>query len=103
MGALEDNTQITEPFVHPYAECNLGVHQSPVELFAAAPSGRLNRLRFNYKDDTPDFFNSGHAVQVNTSSGYLGGIYVGMEFYPLVQFHFHSPGEHLINGISLPG
>ncbi len=48
------------------------------------------------------FLNSGHAVQVAFSKGYPGRLLVGREVYPLVQFHFHTPSEHLVETDSHP-
>jgi carbonic anhydrase len=42
------------------------------------------------------FRNTGHAVQVSFSVGYPGRLLIGKDVYPLVQFHFHTPSEHLI-------
>jgi len=49
------------------------------------------------------FLNTGHAVQVAFSRGYLGRLLVGRDVYPLVQFHFHTPSEHIIETASHPG
>ncbi|MDC8450802.1 MAG: carbonic anhydrase family protein [Nitrospira sp.] len=48
------------------------------------------------------FLNTGHAVQVAFSRGYLGRLLVGRDVYPLVQFHFHTPSEHIIETASHP-
>lgn len=48
------------------------------------------------------FLNSGHAVQVPFSKGYPGRLLVGRDVYPLVQFHFHTPSEHVIETDSHP-
>lgn len=42
------------------------------------------------------FRNTGHAVQVSFSKGYPGRLVIGKDVYPLVQFHFHTPSEHII-------
>lgn len=42
------------------------------------------------------FRNTGHAVQVSFSAGYPGKLIIGKDVYPLVQFHFHTPSEHLV-------
>jgi carbonic anhydrase len=42
------------------------------------------------------FRNTGHAVQVSFSKGYPGRLLVGKDVYPLVQFHFHTPSEHIV-------
>lgn len=101
-GALEDVTETEIPFMFPYAECSIGRHQSPVDLAANVKKEKRNRLKIKYPDDMPVFFNSGHAVQVNTSSDYRGQLRVEKEAYPLVQLHFHEPSEHAINGERFP-
>jgi carbonic anhydrase len=40
--------------------------------------------------------NNGHTIQVNTSTESV--IQVHGKEYKLVQFHFHSPSEHTMNG-----
>ncbi|MBX3630157.1 MAG: carbonic anhydrase family protein [Nitrosomonas sp.] len=100
--AIEDTTQ-PAPRSYPYAECGVGQHQSPVDLAAVQLTSKpLNQLAALYGADTATFFNSGHAVQVNTSIGYSGGLKVGEETIPLIQFHFHEPSEHVINGDHFP-
>ncbi len=48
------------------------------------------------------FLNTGHAVQVAFSKGYPGRLLVGRDVYPLVQFHFHTPSEHIVETKSHP-
>lgn len=48
------------------------------------------------------FFNTGHAIQVNTSLKYTGALKIGEEFFPLIQFHFHEPSEHVLGDTRLP-
>ncbi|NGZ10006.1 MAG: carbonic anhydrase family protein [Nitrospira sp. LK70] len=48
------------------------------------------------------FRNTGHAVQVSFSKGYPGKLLVGKDVYPLVQFHFHTPSEHIVVTDKLP-
>lgn len=102
-GAIEDATQ-SVPLRYPYAECGIGKHQSPVDLADAkiVNSRPLNKLAAQYGTDTPTFFNTGHAIQVNTSKNFTGGLKVGKELLPLVQLHFHEPSEHLFRGKKFP-
>ncbi|SFL40465.1 carbonic anhydrase [Nitrosomonas aestuarii] len=98
-GAIEDTSQTEVPLMYPYAECSIGKHQSPIDFAAAEINNekKLNELRIWYDIDiAPIFFNSGHGVQVNTSLDYRGEIEVGEESYPLIQFHFHEPSEHVV-------
>jgi len=101
-GAIEDDTQKQAPLMYPYAECGIGSHQSPVDLSGEANSEKLNMLEIRYVKDMPDFFNSGHAAQVNTSASYKGVLKIGSDIYPLTQFHFHAPSEHVIGSQTFP-
>lgn len=100
-GAIEDTEQTKVPHIYPYAECAIGSHQSPIDFAAAeiSTAGSLDRPVMLYDVDIPVFFNSGHGVQVNTSLDYPGRLEVGNESFPLIQFHFHSPSEHVIGEI----
>lgn len=101
-GAIEDTSQTAVPLMYPYAECAIGQHQSPIDLSGQKTSNKLNTLQVQYVKDKPDFFNSGHAAQVNTSTGYKGELKIGNDAYPLTQFHFHAPSEHVIGNKTFP-
>lgn len=102
-GALEDTHQSMPPLMYPYATCSIGVAQSPVNLADQLRPNSLNLLSVNYRTDTPDFYNSGHAVQVNPSENYKGTLSIGKDVYPLTQFHFHAPSEHVIGTQTFAG
>ncbi|MBY0475621.1 MAG: carbonic anhydrase family protein [Nitrosomonas sp.] len=102
--AIQDTTQ-NVPLNYPFGECGIGKHQSPVDLASATiiDSKSLNKLAALYDTDTaPVFFNSGHGIQVNTSEDYSGVLMIGEESFPLIQFHFHEPSEHVVGGKSFP-
>jgi len=102
-GAIEDATQPV-PLRYPFAECGIGKHQSPVDLADTKiiKTRPLNKLAVQYGTDTPSFFNTGHAIQVNTSRNFTGGLKVGKELLPLVQLHFHEPSEHVLGDKKFP-
>lgn len=60
--AIEDPSQVTVPLMYPYATCGIGKRQSPVDLGSAEFDKRINKLKFKYREDTPDFYNTGHAA-----------------------------------------
>ena len=96
-----EDTSKDLPMKYPFATCGVGQHQSPIDLATAKfdNTKKLNKLQASYPiDPAPVFFNSGHGIQVNTSNDYKGEIKIGEESYPLIQFHFHEPSEHVING-----
>ncbi len=78
-----------------YALCKLGQKQSPIDISEVAPAN-LPPLTFDYQLTTPSIINNGHTVQVNYPP--TSTLRVGDDEYQLVQFHFHSPSEHTVNG-----
>ena len=100
--SIQDHNQHEIPHIYPYAVCGIGQHQSPVDLATSYASKRLNNLKFRYYADAPNFFNTGHAVQVNLSNDYQGELLIGKEAYPLIQMHFHEPSEHVIGARTFP-
>ena len=101
-GAIRDDSQTVVPLIFPYATCSIGKHQSPVNLSIQSHKDQLDKLRFKYPADKPVFYNSGHGIQVNTSDNYQGHLKIGDEIYPLIQFHFHEPSEHVIGEKQFP-
>jgi len=99
-GALEDTNPATPiPQKYPYATCVIGKTQSPINLENKAITNHLNRLNFNRWDVfKADFYNNGHAVQVQPlkPGDDAGTLSIGRDDYPLIQFHFHTPSEHVI-------
>jgi len=78
-----------------FAKCGIGGNQSPIDLSVTTPPGLLP-LRFQYRSISGSILNNGHTVQVNVDSG--AAILVDSTRYELLQFHFHVPSEHSING-----
>ncbi len=79
-----------------YAACSKGKRQSPVDI-ANPVEAELPALKFNYKKSRElAVLNNGHAIQVNASKG--NTLKAGKSEFELLQFHFHSPSEHTLNG-----
>lgn len=79
--------------------CSLGKEQSPIDIVGSTRSN-LPRIELGWKPLAGEIVNNGHTQQVNVTSG--GGMTVGAEAYDLIQFHFHAPSEHRIDGRSFP-
>lgn len=78
-----------------YANCAEGRQQSPVDI-TGATRPHPDQVRFNYAPSALKLVNTGRTIQVNYDPGsYLT---IGSRRYDLLQFHFHSPGEHTIDG-----
>lgn len=78
-----------------FATCKTGIKQSPVDLRESVKA-ELVPLEFNYKAVPLKVLNNGHTIQVDqTGAGALK--FQGQE-YQLLQFHFHTPSEHKVEG-----
>lgn len=82
-----------------YKLCATGMVQSPVNIRNAEDSALLP-LTINYTEGNADVLNNGHTIQVNAQGS--GEMLVGDLAYNLLQFHFHTPSEHYIDGRPYP-
>jgi carbonic anhydrase len=78
-----------------YAICSDGKSQSPIDISAPAEQD-LSNISFHYQPSEVNILNNGHTVQVN----YDSGSYMELDGtrYDVMQFHYHAPSEHTING-----
>jgi carbonic anhydrase len=91
-----------------FAACGAGKRQSPIDLHGAKPA-RLTQLltrfqpaelRVVHHEHMADVVNTGHSVQVNAAGG--DTVTIGDERFVLLQYHFHSPSEHHVDGRAYP-
>jgi carbonic anhydrase len=79
--------------------CSLGVQQSPVDI-GETIKAQLPPLKMTWAKTADTIVNNGHTIQLNMGGNSV--LSVGGGNYRLVQFHFHRPSEHTINGASFP-
>ncbi|MFM7014503.1 MAG: carbonic anhydrase [Actinomycetota bacterium] len=84
-----------------YATCADGTMQSPINLKNAVPTPMKN-LKFDYTEGEAGIFNNGHTVEAEPLGAEENTMTLGGDVYPFVQFHFHAPSEHQINGMHYP-
>jgi carbonic anhydrase len=79
--------------------CADGLEQSPIDI---ADSSTLNAadLEFHYSSTPLEIVNNGHTIQVNEAPG--NKVVIDGQDYALLQFHFHNPSEHTLNGDAAP-
>lgn len=86
------------------AVCASGKAQSPVPLAdvgaSAAKSATTPALAFDYHPAALSLVNNGHTVQATVPPG--SSVTEGGVTYKLVQFHFHAPSEHTLDGKRYP-
>lgn len=83
-----------------FGACTSGKNQSPIDLTGAIDA-ELPELIFDYTSPgLTDEINNGHTIQKNVRPGNY--VTIRGQRYQAVQFHFHSPSEHHVNGESFP-
>ena len=82
-----------------FAVCDSGVQQSPVDLAGAIPAGG-GGLEIQWRPTDGEVVDNGHTIQVNMGAG--SSITLEGRQFSLVQFHFHLPSEHTVDGASSP-
>jgi len=91
-----------------FALCRDGSEQSPIDLTAAVPiedagiERRLGEtvLTVEQRAHVMDIVDNGHTIQVTNDAPMT--IELGGNVYELVQYHFHAPSEHTIDGEHAP-
>jgi carbonic anhydrase len=91
-----------------FAPCREGVEQSPIDLTGATvvEGLQLERLvgetvlTLEQRATVMDIVDNGHSIQVTNDVPMA--LDVEGEHYELVQFHFHAPSEHTIDGEHAP-
>lgn len=78
-----------------FKACAVGAEQSPIDLKNPI-AAQLEPISFDWKAEAYDVVNNGHTIQANAKAG--GGMRVGASKYELLQFHFHTPSEHAVDG-----
>lgn len=78
-----------------FKTCQLGLQQTPIDLSSAMQRGTAS-IGFAYGPQPLRIVNNGHTIQADVEPG--NSISIAGETYHLVQFHFHHPSEHLLDG-----
>jgi len=83
-----------------FGACASGKNQSPIDLSGGIDAD-LPEIVFDYANPgLTDEINNGHTIQENLKPGNF--VSIRGQRYQALQFHFHSPSEHHINGKSFP-
>ena len=80
--------------------CSVGVQQSPINI-GETIKAQLPPLKMTWAKTAESIVNNGHTIQVNMGESSTIAVGGGGNFR-LVQFHFHRPSEHTVNGASFP-
>jgi carbonic anhydrase len=88
--------------------CARGHAQSPIDLRGAEPAAQREvtfaykpaSLRIIHHEHVVDVLNNGHTIQVNYDEG--STVEAEGKRFELVQYHFHAPSEHKVDGRHFP-
>jgi carbonic anhydrase len=82
-----------------FALCKEGKNQTPIDIVPQYQTN-LPPLRLSYTHGGESLLNNGHSIQVKFPAS--NSLTVGERTFTLLQAHFHSPSENLLNGKSYP-
>jgi carbonic anhydrase len=82
-----------------YTACGEGLAQSPIDL-TSPQSANLTPIIFNYANTVLNLVNTGEGARADYDAG--SSITYNETEYQLLQFHFHTPSEHTLDGVSFP-
>jgi carbonic anhydrase len=82
-----------------FSTCATGQRQSPIDL-RRADSVEAERIQASYPPTPLTIENNGHTVEGSPERDQT--LRIGSKPFQLVQFHFHTPSEHVVTGRRYP-
>lgn len=77
-----------------------GFEQSPINIISSANEGGKHNITLYFKDEVNKIENLGHTIQLDFQEG--STIMQDDTTFAFKQCHFHTPSEHLIDGMTFP-
>ncbi len=78
-----------------------GIYQSPINILTLqTKKSDVYPISFDLQEQITEVENLVHTVQLDFKPG--STIKIGKEIYNFKQMHFHTPSEHLIDGVTFP-
>lgn len=79
---------------------NHGISQSPINIITSKKMEDHHDIEINFDDKIDAVENLGHTVQLDFEEG--STITADGKTYEFKQIHFHTPSEHMIDGMTFP-
>lgn len=81
--------------------CSMGQHETPIPLVSALAEPQNGPApSFYYRTSRVKMRHTGHTVEFAYDTG--SEVRVGTKHYMLKSFHFHTPSEHVVDGMRHP-
>ncbi|MBL7850930.1 MAG: carbonic anhydrase family protein, partial [Cyclobacteriaceae bacterium] len=77
-----------------------GFEQSPINIISSANESGKHQITLYFKDEVNKVENLGHTVQLDFAEG--STIVQDDTTFAFKQCHFHTPSEHLVDGMTFP-
>lgn len=77
-----------------------GFEQSPINIISTVNTSGKHHITLYFKDEVNKVENLGHTVQLDFSEGSV--IVQDDTTFAFKQCHFHTPSEHLVDGMTFP-
>jgi carbonic anhydrase len=74
--------------------------QSPINIVTSSTVPSKHQIEFHYQTSKEHVENLGHTIKVTYDPG--SSLEFDGTLYDLAQFHFHTPSEHLLDGVTYP-
>ncbi|MAE84418.1 MAG: carbonic anhydrase [Flammeovirgaceae bacterium] len=98
LNACTSSKKAEDPYVIP--DLDHGLHQSPINIITDSLTEGNHQIIADYKPSHEEITHLRNTVEVEYDSGSFLS-FDGVR-YECKQFHFHTPAEHLIDGITYP-
>ncbi len=98
LGDAEDGPESWGTIDPTFEACREGDEQSPIDI-ADPDTADLPPLVFDYAEAPLVVENTGHVIEVPVPAEGGHALAIGEDVYTLVQYHFHAPSEHTLDGV----
>lgn len=100
-GVEEEKASILEETNFVHEDGTICHAQSPINILSfSQDSAVTHNITLNFRDEVNAVENLGHTVQLDMRTG--SNITVDDETFDFKQAHFHTPSEHLVDGVVYP-
>ncbi len=98
--AVAPDTEVEKEIGYILPGLDHGILQSPINIVTKNVKSGEHEIHVHYISSKEKVSNLGHTVQVNYDEG--SSVDYDGKTYDFKQFHFHTPSEHHIDGITYP-